>query len=108
MKRLAVIPVSVAIAFIVLASMAPHFSAYGRVSRALHLFGWLFLVAAITTAMVFWVVTIAEVLHAGPGAQREWWLASLAVVVVLGPIGALAYRLAAPSFARDDKESLRN
>jgi hypothetical protein len=101
-----VIPACIAIAFLVLAVMAPHFSGYGRVSRAFHLFGWLFVLAVIMTAAVFWVVTIAELLHAGPGTQREWWLASLAVVVVLGPLGAVAYKLAAPSFAYGNDEPL--
>ena len=108
MKRLAAVPATLAIAFVVLASMAPHFSAYGRVSRVFHLFGWLLLLALIATALVFWVATLAEVLRTGPGTQREWWLASLTVVVVLGPIGALAYKLAAPSFARDNNETPRS
>ncbi len=61
----------------------------------------------IAPALVFWVATLAEVLRTGPGTQRDWWIASL-VVVVLGPIGALAYKLAAPSFARDNNETLRS
>ena len=93
MKRLAAVPATIAIVFAVL---------------AFHLFGWLLLLALIATALVFWVTTLAEVLRTGPGTQREWWLASLAVVVVLGPIGALAYKLAAPSFARDNNETLRS
>ena len=102
MKRLAADTATIAIGFVVLVSMAPQFSAYGRVSRVFHLFGWLLLLAVIATVLVFWVATLVEVLRTGPGTQREWWLASLAVVVVLGPIGALAYKLAAPSFARDN------
>ena len=108
MKRLAVVPATIAIAFVVLASIAPHFSAYGRVSRVFDLFGWLLLVAVIAAVATFWVATLVEVLRTGPGTQREWWLASLVVVVVLGPIGALVHKLAAPSFARDDNEALRN
>ncbi len=108
MKRLAAIPATIALVFLVLASMSPHFSAYGRVSRLFHLFGWLLLLVVIATALLFWVVVPAEVLRTGPGTQPEWWIASLVVVVVLGPIGALAYKLAAPSFARDSDETLRS
>jgi hypothetical protein len=57
-------------------------------------------------AIVFWLSTIVDLLRVGPGAQREWWIASIVVVVILGPLGALAYRIAAPSFARDNQNSL--
>jgi hypothetical protein len=62
--------------------------------------------ALLALAIVFWVSTIVDLLRVGPGAQREWWIASLVVVVVLGPLGALAYRIASPSFARSDETSL--
>ena len=56
-------------------------------------------------SIVFWLSTIVDLLRVGPGAQREWWIASLVVVVVLGPLGALAYRVASPSFARDNNDN---
>jgi hypothetical protein len=55
--------------------------------------------------VVFWFVTLVDLLRRGPGVQREWWLASLAVVVLLRPVGALAYRLAAPRFELDSGET---
>ena len=52
-------------------------------------------IASKTTAVI-------DLLRRGPGGEREWWLATLAVVVFLGPIGALAYRVAAPRFAANE------
>lgn len=56
-------------------------------------------------SVVFWLSTIVDLLRIGPGPQREWWIGSLVVVVVLGPLGALAYRIASPSFARDNNDN---
>jgi len=56
------------------------------------------LAVVIGAAVFFWISTIAELLRIGPRAQREWWLAALAVVTLLGPFGALAYHLARPAF----------
>jgi hypothetical protein len=70
-------------------------------------FGFIGVVLALAAfAIVFWFSTIVDLLRTGPGVQREWWIGSLAVVVLLGPLGALAYRLAAPSFAREINNSL--
>ena len=88
MMRWAAILITIAIAAITVAS--PRFGFIG-----------VFLALAVL-AIVFWLSTIIDLLRAGPGAQREWWIASLVVVVVLGPLGALAYRIASPSFARDN------
>ena len=96
MKKLWVVPAIFAIAFVVL--MSPGLAAPGRRALVVRSTLALLLVAAIVSLVVFWVLTIAELLRRGPGPQREWWLAALAVVVLLGPIGAIAYRLARPSF----------
>jgi NO-binding membrane sensor protein with MHYT domain len=60
----------------------------------------LVLVAVLT---VYWIGAVIDLLRRGPGGQRDWWLATLAVVVFLGPIGALAYRVAAPRFAPNEE-----
>jgi hypothetical protein len=62
------------------------------------------LVVALAAALfAYWIDALAELLRRGPGAQRDWWLAALAIVVFLGPIGALAYRVASPRFAAHDE-----
>ena len=66
-------------------------------------FGFIGAFFALTAlAAVFWLSTIIDLLRVGPGAQREWWIACVAVVVFLGPFGALAYRIASPSLARNN------
>ncbi|HEY5173386.1 MAG TPA: hypothetical protein VIK54_16815 [Acidimicrobiia bacterium] len=92
MMRWASILTAVAIAAITVAS--PRFGFIGVVF------------ALVALSIVFWLSAIIDLLRAGPGAQREWWIACLVVVVVLGPLGALAYRIASPSFARDNDDSL--
>ncbi len=96
MRRLLVLPVVGALALALL--MSPEFAAPGR--RWLIVRGSLVvvLVALVVAALVFWVFTIAELLSRGPGPDQTWWIAALAVVVVLGPVGALAYQLARPTF----------
>jgi hypothetical protein len=64
------------------------------------------LAAAIGAAVFYWISTIAELLQIGPRAQRDWWLAALAVVTLLGPLGALAYHLARPAFLADSDRQL--
>jgi NO-binding membrane sensor protein with MHYT domain len=66
----------------------------------LRLFLVLVLVAVLT---VYWIGAIIDLLRDGPGEQRDWWLATLAVVVFLGPIGAIAYRVASPRFAANEE-----
>jgi uncharacterized membrane protein YhaH (DUF805 family) len=107
-KKLWVVLAVFAITFVVL--MSPGFAAPGRRALVVRSTLALFLFAAIASLVVFWVLTIAELLRRGPGAQREWWLAALAVVVLLGPIGAIAYRLARPSFDEQqlDRDSYLN
>jgi len=64
----------------------------------------LLIVVGLAAALcVYWIDTLAELLRRGPGAHRDWWLAALAIVAFLGPIGALAYRVASPRFAADDE-----
>jgi hypothetical protein len=80
----------------------------GPRAHAAYLLAILVLAVVICAAVTYWIWTIAELLRVGPGAEREWWLAALAVVVVLGPLGALAYQLAAPSFSSDTDRSLHH
>ena len=106
MKKLLVVPAVFAIAFVVL--MSPGFAEPGRRALVVRSTLALLLIAVFVALVVFWVLTIADMLRRGPGAQREWWLAVLAVVVLLGPIGAIAYRLARPDFERVDRDSFSN
>ncbi len=92
MMRWAAILTAIAIAVITVAS--PRFGFIG-----------VFLALA-ALSVVFWFSVLVELLRVGPRAQRDWWIASLVVVVVLGPLGALAYKVAAPAFAREDHASL--
>jgi hypothetical protein len=92
MMRWAAILTAIAIAAITVAS--PRFG----------FIGVFFALAALS--IVFWFSVIVELLRIGPRAQRDWWIASLAVVVVLGPLGALAYKVAAPALAREGDHSL--
>ena len=64
------------------------------------------LAVVISAAVFYWISTIAEVLRIGPRAQRDWWLAALVVVTLLGPFGALAYHLARPAFLADSDRHL--
>ena len=102
MKRLWVVPVGVLAALAVM--LAP--VNLGPREHVAFLVAVLVLAAVVFVAVGYWIVTIAELLQVGPGDQREWWFAALAVVVLLGPLGAFAYRLAAPSFAPDTERSI--
>jgi hypothetical protein len=92
MMRWAAILTAIAVAAITVAS--PRFGFIG-----------VFFALAVLS-LVFWFSVIVELLRVGPSAQRDWWVASLVVVVVLGPLGALAYKVAAPAFAGADGDSL--
>jgi hypothetical protein len=58
---------------------------------------------------ILWVVTIIRLLREGPGDHAAWWAGCLAVVVLLGPLGAVAFLLADPEFTdghrRRDREA---
>jgi len=96
MKRLWVLPVVVALILALMVS--PDLARSDRRALVVRM-GFLMLVAvAIGALIAFWILTIADLLRRGPGAQREWWIAVLIVVVVLGPLGAIAYRIAQPTF----------
>jgi len=104
MKRLWVVPIGVLAALAVM--MAPvNLGPRGHIA---FLVAVLVLAAVVVVAVGYWIVTIAELLRIGPGTQREWWFAALAVVVLLGPLGALAYHLAAPSLTRTNDRSLNH
>ena len=84
MKRLAAVPATIAIIFAVLASMASHFSAYGRVSRVFHLFWWLLLLTHCRDRVDFLELQALADLHTpDPVRTRIVARPSLAVVVVL-------------------------
>ena len=71
--------------------------------------GLLAVLGALTILVTaFWLSAVVELLKTGPGMHRDWWIACLIVVVVLGPLGALAYRIAGPSFDREGDESIRS
>jgi hypothetical protein len=95
-RRLLVLPIIGVLALTLL--MSPEFAAPGRRALVVRWSVLALLVALVIAAIAFWVFTIAELLSRGPGADHIWWLAAVAVVVVLGPIGALAYQLARPTF----------
>jgi NO-binding membrane sensor protein with MHYT domain len=67
----------------------------------------LLVIVLVAVLVAYWVAAVADLLRKGPGEQREWWLASLAVVVLLGPLGAFAYHVASPRFTLDE-ERLRS
>ena len=61
-----------------------------------------FLTAAffLAVALIFgvmWLKALVRLLRRGPGSHPVWWAGSLTVVVLLGPLGALAYLLADPA-----------
>jgi hypothetical protein len=59
-------------------------------------------VAAVALILgVMWLKALIQLLRRGPGSHPAWWAGSLAVVVLLGPLGALAYLLADPAFAHE-------
>ena len=97
MKPALVVLAVVASAFVVM--MAP--VNLGPRAHVAYLFAIVVLAGTIGAAVLYWISTIAELLGIGPRAQRDWWLAALAVVTVLGPLGALAYHLARPAFLVD-------
>lgn len=78
----------------------------GPRAHAAYLFAILVFAVVIVAAVCYWISTIAELLRIGPRAQRDWWLAALAVVTLLGPLGALAYDLARPAFLADSDRQL--
>ena len=45
---------------------------------------------------LWWLRTLLTLLHQGPTASREGWLAAVVVVTVLGPLGVLVYRATRP------------
>lgn len=65
---------------------------------------FLLVVVLVAVLTAYWLGAVIELLRQGPGEQRDWWLATLAVVVFLGPLGALAYRVASPRFVRDETQ----
>jgi hypothetical protein len=50
---------------------------------------------------VMWLKALVRLLRRGPGSHAAWWAGSLAVVVLLGPLGARAYFLADPAFTHE-------
>jgi hypothetical protein len=63
------------------------------------------IVLVVALSLIFgwmWLKTIIGLLRQGPGDQVAWWAGSLAVVVLLGPFGALAYLLANPAFTDEE------
>ena len=96
MKQLWTVPVVGALALALL--MSPEFARPGRRELFVRVSFLVLVAASLAAVIAFWVLTIAELLRRGPGAQREWWFAALVVVVLLGPLGAVAYRIAQPNF----------
>ena len=45
---------------------------------------------------LWWLRTLLTLLHQGPSASREGWLAAVVVVTVLGPLGVLLYHATRP------------
>ncbi len=59
--------------------------------------GAVLVLAAIGLAIFLWRLRILlTLLRAGPTASREGWLASIIVVTILGPFGALIYLTTRP------------
>ncbi|HEV7526227.1 MAG TPA: hypothetical protein VGP92_14745 [Acidimicrobiia bacterium] len=59
--------------------------------------GALIIVASIAVAIfLWWMRILVTLLREGPTASPEGWLASVVVVTVLGPFGALVYRALRP------------
>ena len=64
------------------------------------MFGLAFVGAIVLIFGVLWLRTIIDLLRQGPGNNPVWWAGCLAVVVFLGPVGAIAYWLANLDFDR--------
>ncbi len=64
------------------------------------------IVAASVLLAWFWIRAVIDLLRVGPGGRAAWWAGTLAVVVLLGPIGALAFRIADPPLDREESSSI--
>jgi hypothetical protein len=80
----------------------------GAHTHGVHSLGNFVLALVIFAGVVYWIATVAELLRLGPRSHLAWWAACLVVVVVLGPLGALASHLATPAFVDDSDRSLRH
>ena len=70
----------------------------------------LLLVGIAAIALIFgwlWLKTLVGLLRRGPGDHPAWWAGCLAVVALLGPIGAVAYLLADPHVAHEHHPDYR-
>ena len=67
---------------------------------------WVLLAATAALLAWYWVTAVVDLLRTGPGEESAWWAGTLAVVVLLGPIGAFAYRVARPHFANHSSHRL--
>jgi hypothetical protein len=105
LKRLWVLAAASLVAVLALSARDANPAAH---SHGVHSLGNLVLALLIFAAVLYWIATIAELLHLGPRAHLAWWIACLVVVVVLGPLGALAYHLATPAFVDDSDHSLKH